>query len=136
MLFPFKEGVAAIVGTDGIEHFTIQYAKDWVNFEVAATTKLLPTAGGPFSPDAFTDSKNADGITWGISHFINAGNNWSKMYSKLGRFDCDLSQSINDPSLKQSNVLLPNDLYFKYGLSNKQRERIAKQNQELLNKQN
>ena len=31
---------------------------------------------------------------------------------------------------------IANDLYFKYGLSNKQRERIAKENQELLNKQN
>ncbi|KAA3656160.1 MAG: glycoside hydrolase, partial [Calditrichaeota bacterium] len=90
MLFPFKEGVAALVGTDGIEHYTIQYAKDWVNFEIAAVTQLMPTAAGMFSPDAFTDSGDADGITWGLSHFINAGNNWNKMYSKLARFDCDL----------------------------------------------
>jgi hypothetical protein len=135
ILFPFKEGVAAIVGTDGIEHYTIQYAKDWVNFEIAAVTQLVPTAAGPFSPDAFTDNKNADGITWGLSHFINAGNNWQKMYSKLGRFDCDLSQSTNDPSMKRSNVLLPNDLYFRQGLSKKQRERLAKENDEILNAQ-
>ncbi|WP_218972250.1 glycoside hydrolase family 117 protein [Labilibaculum filiforme] len=135
ILFPFKEGVAAIVGTDGIEHYTIQYAKDWVNFEIAAVTQLVPTAAGPFSPDAFADNKNADGITWGLSHFINAGNNWNKMYSKLGRFDCDLSQSTNDPSMKQSNVLLPNELYFKQGLSQQQRERIAKENAEVLSTQ-
>ncbi|KXX69802.1 family 43 glycosylhydrolase [Flammeovirga sp. SJP92] len=132
MLFPFREGVAAIVGTDGIEHNTIQYAQDWVNFEIASVTQLLPTAGGLYSPDAFTDSKNADGITWGLSHFINAGNNWKKQYSKLGRFDCDLSQSVNDPSMKKSNVLMPNDLYFRYGLSKKQRDRIEKENQKKL----
>ncbi|MBD0404335.1 family 43 glycosylhydrolase [Flammeovirga sp. EKP202] len=134
MLFPFREGVAAIVGTDGIEHNTIQYAEDWVNFEIASVTQLLPTAGGLFSPDAFTDSKNADGITWGLSHFINAGGNWKKQYSKLGRFDCDLSQSVHDPTMKRSNVLMPNDLYFKYGLTKKQRERIEKENsQRALN---
>ncbi|MFY0607616.1 MAG: glycoside hydrolase [Cyclobacteriaceae bacterium] len=131
ILFPFREGVAAIVGTDGIEHYTIQYAKDWVNFEIASVTKLVPTAAGPFAPDAFTENPNADGITWGLSHFINAGNDWNKMYSKLGRFDCDLSLSVNDPSLKQSNLLLPNDLYFRYGLSEDQRKRIESRNETM-----
>lgn len=131
MLFPFREGVAAIVGTDGIEHYTIQYAKDWLNFEIASVTQLLPTAAGVFSPDAFTDSRNADGITWGLSHFINAGNQWNKMCSMLGRFDCDLSQKVDDPSLKQSNILLPNELYFKFGLNKEQRERIDRENKEL-----
>ena len=126
IVFPFKEGVAAIVNTDGIEHYTIQYAKDWINFEIASVTQLLPTAAGVYAPDAFDD--DGDGITWGLSHFINAGNNWNKMYSKLGRFDCDLSQKVNDPSLKQSNILLPNDLYFSQGLTAEQRKRINKRN--------
>lgn len=126
MLFPFKEGVAALVGTDGIEHYTIQYAEDWVNFEIKSVTQLIPTAAGVYCPDSFTDNKNADGITWGLSHFINAGNNWNKMYSILGRFDCDLSQKVNDPSLKQSHQLYPNELYFQRGLSKEQRERIEK----------
>ena len=133
ILFPFREGVAAIIGTDGIEHYSIQYAKDWVNFEIMSVTNLLPTAAGVFSPDAFSDSKNADGITWGVSHFINAGNNWENQYSKLGRFDCDLSQKTNDPSMKQSSVLLPNEVYFMYGLSESQRKRIAKENEAIIN---
>ncbi len=128
IIFPFKEGVAAIVNTDGIEHYTIQYAKDWVNFEIASVTQLLPTAAGVYSPDAFDDDHDGDGITWGLSHFINAGNNWNKMYTKLGRFDCDLSQKVNDPSLKQSNILLPNDWYFRQGLSAEQRKRIEERN--------
>ncbi|WP_282122946.1 glycoside hydrolase family 117 protein [Algibacter mikhailovii] len=133
ILFPYKEGVAAIVTTDGIEHYTIQYAKDWVNFEIASVGKMLPVAAGPYSPDAFEDSGDADGITWGLSHFINAGNDWSKMYSKLARFDCDLSRKTNDPSMKKSNLLYPNDLYFKYGLNKAQRERIDKENKATLN---
>ncbi|GAA4937992.1 hypothetical protein GCM10023314_08240 [Algibacter agarivorans] len=133
ILFPFKKGVAAIVTTDGIEHYTIQYAEDWVNFEIAAVSKLLPVAAGPFSPDAFLDSNNADGITWGLSHFINAGNDWNKMHTKLARFDCDLSQKTNDRSMKKSNLLYPNDLYFEYGLNEEQRQRINKENDEILN---
>ncbi len=134
MIFPFREGVAALIGTDGIEHYTIQYAKDWVNFEIMSVSQLFPTAGGVYCPDAFTDTKNADGITWGLSHFINAGNDWGNMYSKLGRFDCDLSLSVNDPSLKQSNILYPNELYFSRGLSEEQRKRIDDRNKALSNK--
>lgn len=128
MIFPFREGVAALIGTDGIEHYTIQYAKDWVNFEIMSISQLFPTAAGVYCPDSFTDTDNADGITWGLSHFINAGNDWGKMYSILGRFDCDLSLSINDPSMKHSNILYPNELYFSRGLSKEQRERIDKRN--------
>ena len=133
ILFPFKEGVAAIVTTDGIEHYTIQYAKDWVNFEIASVCKLLPIAAGPFSPDAFLDSGNADGITWGLCHFTNASDDLNRMYTKLGRFDCDLSLKVHDPSIKQSHVGYPNELYFKYGLSDTQRERIKNENNAFLN---
>ncbi|MEX0289209.1 MAG: glycoside hydrolase family 117 protein, partial [Flavobacteriaceae bacterium] len=52
-LFPFKEGVAALVYKDGPEHNTIQYAADWVNFEIASITELLPYAAAPHVPDAF-----------------------------------------------------------------------------------
>ena len=54
-LFPFKGGVAALVIRDGNEHNTIQYAEDWVNFEIKSIVELMPNAGGPFVPDAFTD---------------------------------------------------------------------------------
>ena len=103
-LFPYKEGVAALAMSDGIEHYTIQYAKDWVNFEIMSTATLMPVAAGSFSPDAFTDSGDADGISWGLSHFINAGNNHQKFYTELARFDCDLSRKISDPSIKKSHI--------------------------------
>ena len=56
-LFPFREGVAALVSRHGLEHNTIQYAPDGVNFEMAAISALFPIAPGAYIPDAFTDSE-------------------------------------------------------------------------------
>ncbi|TMU57335.1 glycoside hydrolase family 117 protein [Flagellimonas algicola] len=127
-LFPFKEGVAAIVQRDGQEHNTIQYAKDWVNFEIASITELLPVAGGPFVPDAFTDTKDGRGITWGISHFTNAANDWNRNHSILTRFDCDLSLDIHDDKMKEHGYKYSPEFHYTHGLTSEQKERILKQN--------
>ncbi len=131
-LFPFKEGVAALVYKDGPEHNTIQYAEDWVNFEIASITELMPYAAAPFVPDAFTNTEYGRGITWGLAHFINATGNWGKMCSKLVRFDCDLSLDINDPEMKEHRVNYRPDVYYRQGLSKKQLERIAEENAKLI----
>ena len=47
-VFPFKRGIAALVIRHGLEHNTIQFAPDGVNFEVMATTSLMSAAGGPY----------------------------------------------------------------------------------------
>ncbi|BAX78464.1 glycoside hydrolase family 117 protein [Labilibaculum antarcticum] len=130
-LFPFKEGVAAIMVKDGNEHFTINYAKDWVNFEVAAYTEMTPIAPGPFVPDAFTNTTDGRGITWGLSHFTNAGKNGINPHSILARFDCDLSQDIHDPVMKQTGTFHNIDVYFKQGINIKQRERINDQTKKV-----
>jgi len=130
-LFPFKEGVAAITVKDGTEHFTIQYAKDWVNFEVASVCELVPIAPGPFVADAFTDTKDGRGITWGLSHFTNAGKNGVNQHSILARFDCDLSQDVDDPVMKETGTWHDLDVYFRQGLNKEQRERIEQMNEEL-----
>lgn len=130
-LFPFKEGVAAFMVKDGNEHYTINYAKDWVNFEIASVCTMTPIAPGPFVPDAFTDTKNGEGVTWGLSHFTNAGKNGVNQHTILARFDCDLSQKIHDPTMKKTGIWQAVDVYFNQGLDNKQRQRIANQNAEL-----
>ena len=127
-LFPFREGVAALVYKDGPEHNTIQYAKDWVNFEIASITEMMPYAAAPYIPDAFTDTKNGRGITWGVAHFINV-TNWDTFHSMLVRFDCDLSLDVNDPEMKQHRVNHKPDVYYRQGLSKKQLTRIQEQNQ-------
>ncbi|WP_366184040.1 family 43 glycosylhydrolase [Flavobacterium ovatum] len=130
-LFPYKEGVAALIIKDGMEHNTIQYAKDWVNFEIASITELLPVAAGPFVPDAFTDTKNGQGITWGISHFINAGGDWN--HTILARFDCDLSQTIDDQQMKEHHYNYSPEFHYTHKLSEKQLERIQQQTDNLKN---
>ncbi|ANW96029.1 glycoside hydrolase [Wenyingzhuangia fucanilytica] len=129
-LFPFKDGIAALTIKDGNEHKTIQFAKDGVNFEIASIVELMPTAAGPYIPDAFTNTKDGRGITWGISHFINY-TTWSKNHSILVRFDCDLSLDVNDPEMKKHHVYHRPEVYFSQGLSKKQKARIEKENEKL-----
>lgn len=130
-LFPFKKGVACLSIRDGQEHFTVQYAEDWVNFEIASITELMPVAAGPYVPDAFTDSGDGRGITWGISHFKNATRDWSHQHSILTRFDCDLSLDVDDPEMKKSHIDYRPEHHYQFGLSKKQRERIERENREL-----
>ncbi|GAA4239544.1 hypothetical protein GCM10022291_34280 [Postechiella marina] len=131
-LFPFKEGIAALVIRDGNEHNTVQYAKDGINFDIASITELMPNAGGPFIPDAFTDTKDGRGITWGISHFTSV-NGWKTNHSILTRFDCDLSQDLNDPAMKRAHTYYKPEHYFKHGLNGEQRKRIKAENHKLHN---
>ena len=123
-VFPFKEGAACLAIRDGQEHFTIQYAEDWVNFKVAAITELMPTAAGPYVPDAFTDAKDGRGITWGLSHFTNAAGDWKRNHAVLTRFDCDLSQDVHDPEMKGHSIRFAPEEHYRRGLSKKQRQRL------------
>ena len=127
-LFPFMHGIAALVIKDGNEHFTIQYAEDGVNFEIAAITELMPTAGAPYVPDAFTNTSYGKGVTWGICHNIKV-----KGHSLLMRFDCDLSLEIDDPGMKVHKYTYMPEFYYQHGLSKAQRERIEAENQRLKN---
>ncbi len=125
-LFPFKEGIAALVIRDGNEHFTIQYAEDGVNFQIASITSLMPNAAGPFIPDAFTDTKSGRGITWGLSHFTNV-TTWSQNHSILARFDCDLSLDVHDPVMKKAGDYYKPQFYFQHGLNQEQKKRIMEE---------
>jgi hypothetical protein len=131
--FPFKEGIAALAIQDGNEHYTMQYAEDGVNFEIASVLSFTPTAAAPFTPDAFTDTDYGRGITWGLCHFINAGTP-GKRYSIMARFDCDLSLDTHDPDMKKTGVWHKPEVYFRQGLSKAQRERISADNRRLLDK--
>lgn len=126
-LFPFKGGMAALVYKDGNEHNTIQYAEDAVNFKIAAISELMPYAAAPYIPDAFTNTKDGRGITWGLSHFIALGGR-GQFHSMLTRFDCDLSQDLHDPQMKAHRVNHTPDVYFRQGLTPKQRKRILNEN--------
>ena len=125
-LFPFREGIAALVSRHGLEHNTIQYAPDGVNFEIAAISSLFPLAPGAYVPDAFKNNGNGRGITWGLCHFrdvLKVGGA-SQSYSMLARFDCDLSLDTHDPEMKKSDIFNHPEINFQFGLSEEQRRRI------------
>ena len=113
--FPFKEGVATLAIKDGNERETMLYAPDGVNFEIASSLSLTPTAAAPYTPDAFTNTDYGKGITWGLCHFINAGTS-DKRYSIMARFDCDLSLDEHEPAFKKTGVWHSPDVYFQQGL--------------------
>lgn len=141
-MFPFKEGIAAIVIKDGNEHFTVQYAPDGANFEMASITQLMPEAAGPFVSDAFTNTKHGKGITWGLCHanwagaaleihsrktpaFIGPGDSeGSRRHQVLMRFDCDLSLDNDYPEFKEHRYLYNPEFYYAHGLSEELREKI------------
>lgn len=129
-LFPFMEGIAALVIKDGNEHFTIQYSPDGINFRVAAITELMPDAPGPFVPDAFVNTSYGRGITWGLCHNIMGGGP-GRVHSILMRFDCDLSLDVNDPDMKAHSYLYPPEFYYQRGLNQKQWARIMEENRRL-----
>ena len=93
----------------------------------------MPDAAGPFVPDAFSDTKDGRGITWGISHLSQIGN-WEKKHLVLTRFDCDLSQDTDDQQMKDHHVQYEPEFLYKHGLSKKQRERIARETEMLRGK--
>lgn len=126
-LFPFKEGIAALITRDGNENNTIQYAPDGVNFDIASVTHLMPYAAGSYIPDAFTSNGNGRGITWGLSHFTGALRGENKNHSILARFDCDLSLDLDDRQMKSPRLYLKPEVFFSRKLSEKQLERIRKQ---------
>ena len=131
-IFPFKKGVAALVYKDGPEHNTIQYAEDWVNFEVVAISELMPYAASFFMPDASLDNGDGRGVTWGMAHFINYNKKEKgRMCSKLVRFDCDLSLDVHDPVMKEPRVNYSPEFYYKQGLNANQKARIAAENKKL-----
>ena len=123
-LFPFRDGIAALVSRHGLEHNTIQYAPDGVNFEIAAISSLFPIAPGAYVPDAFSSEGNGRGITWGLCHFRNIGLEEGKSHSILARFDCDLSLDVHDAEMKNSDIFNHPEINFQFGLSETQVEQI------------
>ncbi|MBZ9536109.1 family 43 glycosylhydrolase [Cytobacillus oceanisediminis] len=96
-LYPFGEGIAAIISRDGPEKNTIQYASDGLNFEVKSHLSIPPLAPGPFCPDAFADDGDGQGISWGLCHTFTAGD-----CNYIMRFDCDLKRQTQRPQFKQT----------------------------------
>lgn len=91
-LWKYKNGIAALLTTDGVERNTIQYAEDGINFEIMAAIKGGPEAPGPFRNNS-SDSP-LEGMRWGLSHNVFC------KWHYIVRFDLDETQKINYTSRK------------------------------------
>ena len=114
-LFPYGEGLLAVCGHDGPEKDTIQYAADWLNFEVVAHVTLPPLAAGPFAPDSYSDTRDGKGIIWGLSHI--ATEEMKRGNSYIVRFDCNLRRDTERPGYRGTNIRYPEEVYFSADLA-------------------
>lgn len=109
-LWPYRDGIAALVSLDGPEKNTVQFAPDGLNFEVKSLVQVPPVAPGPFVPDAFADNGDGRGFTWGLCH-INPDGGGSMSESILARFDCDFSRDVDRPQFKRNNLRFNEETY-------------------------
>ena len=111
-LYPYREGIVAITSVEGPEKNTVQYAPDGLNFEVVGKVTVPPVAAGPYVPDAFTDSGDGRGVTWGLSH-VQHGNDGRLANGFLVRFDCNLSRDVQRADFYRAwNYRFPESVYF------------------------
>ncbi|MBL7222584.1 MAG: family 43 glycosylhydrolase [Candidatus Brocadiae bacterium] len=83
LVWPHGEGVASLLTGAGAP--SVWYASDGIHFERKSAVRAVPRAPGAYRPDAFTDTKRGQGITWGVSHMTARG-----QMPWLVRFDCRL----------------------------------------------
>ncbi|MFI3321002.1 MAG: hypothetical protein R3Y50_00555 [Rikenellaceae bacterium] len=122
--WPYKNGVATLAIRDGNERETIQFSEDGINFHPQCVVSLAPTAAGLYTPDTFTDSKNAIGGEWGTCHFTNVKNGGAEgTHSEIARFDCDLSQECDETIFKQTTIFLEPEAYYSQGLGSLKEKR-------------
>jgi hypothetical protein len=112
-IWPCREGVAALCAWDGPEKNTIQYAPDGLNFTVKANVEIPPHAAGAYRPDAYTNTKDGTGITWGLCHIPDFMTPLP-YYSFIIRFDCDLSREARRKGMK-SRPQPAEGMYFQWG---------------------
>ena len=111
-LYPFREGIVAITSHEGPEKNTVQFASDGLNFQVVGKVSVPPVAAGAYVPDAFADSGDGRGITWGLSH-IHHDDAGPLADSYLVRFDCNLSRDEQRADFYRAwNYRFPESAYF------------------------
>ncbi|WP_244526789.1 glycoside hydrolase family 117 protein [Pseudozobellia thermophila] len=79
-VWPYKDGIASLITTDGPEKNTIQYAPDGINFEIVASIKSAPHAIG-LNRSLTSDEDPIKILDWGLTHIYNNGD-----YQSIMRF--------------------------------------------------
>jgi hypothetical protein len=109
-LFPYKNGIGAVVSLNGPEKNTVQFSSDGLNFQIKSHIEMPPVAAGPYCPDKSTDGMGR-GVTWGLCHINNDMGGLDKSCI-LARFDCSLSSTSINPYFKRENNRYNKATYF------------------------
>ena len=81
-VWPYKEGIASLITTDGPEKNTIQWASDGINFEIRSVIKGAPHAIG-LNRSLDTEKSPLAALEWGLTHqYMNDD------YQYIRRFHC------------------------------------------------
>ncbi len=83
-IWPHREGVAALVDNAGPQRYSVQWSPDGIHFEMAAKLDFVHTGTAAYSPDAFSDTRYGQGISWGVAQHRD------ERSLRLVRFDCDM----------------------------------------------
>ena len=80
-VWPYNNGIASLITTDGPERNTFQWAADGVNFEIMGAIKGAPHAIG-LNRELTSDKNPVAIMEWGLTHMYN---NWHEQ--SIMRFD-------------------------------------------------
>ena len=84
-LWPHRGGIAALIDSAGPERHTVQWSADGLHFTRAAKIDRVHTGCGPYDADAFRNTDQGQGITWGVAQHAERGKPLH-----IIRFDVDL----------------------------------------------
>lgn len=77
-VWPYKEGIAALIITDGPERNTIQYSEDGINFEIKSHIKNGPPAVGVVR-SLDHDKAPLEALRWGLTHQYDKSWQWQSI---------------------------------------------------------
>ena len=129
-VFRYEDGICLVVARDGHEHNTIQFSKDGINFDIRSIVTMMPVSFAAYDPDAFTNTMDARGISWGICHNAHVktkGVPYSH-HTELLRFDCDLSKDVYNFNMKDPDPKYTIDELCRQGLTKEEKAAIMKRN--------
>lgn len=69
-VWPYDDGIASLITTDGPEKNTIQWSPDGINFEIVASIQNPPHAIG-LNRTADTEGNPTEILRWGLTHIYN-----------------------------------------------------------------
>lgn len=70
-VWPYNDGIAALITTDGPEKNTIQWAKDGINFEIMSVIPGVNAHAIGLNRDADNEKEPTEILRWGLSHIYN-----------------------------------------------------------------